>query len=346
MPRACRNALATLNRNDAQHAGLLLDRYLRVPYKDDSHPEERQKLFTAARKALFSSKAIYQKAFSRFQETIKTRPSHVSHFLKTKNRLIIGLSSSSSVETGVTLHHIYGTPIIPGSAIKGLTSHFCNIVWGEKDSNFKSGQKYHKIIFGNNDDSGHIIFYDAWIIPGSIKPDADAGLIFDIMTPHHQDYYQGDRPPTDFDDPNPISFLSIHGVFLFILGCDVADEQGEKWAALTMNILTEALTHWGIGGKTSAGYGRFELESSSGSGTGNEPLSIEDIKKQVEEMSPKQLKAAFGKNWKDTQKRYQNNLELFKKAVRELHEKQIQTWEISRDKKERRIARRILENGT
>jgi len=39
-------------------------------------------------------------------------------------RLIIGLGSGSVYETSMTLHHIYGIPYIPGSAIKGVLRHF------------------------------------------------------------------------------------------------------------------------------------------------------------------------------------------------------------------------------
>ena len=41
--------------------------------------------------------------------------------LWTDARLAIGLGSDSVLETAITLHRIYGFPIIPGSALKGLT---------------------------------------------------------------------------------------------------------------------------------------------------------------------------------------------------------------------------------
>lgn len=39
-------------------------------------------------------------------------------------RLVVGLGGSSVYETSMALHHIYGTPYIPGSAIKGVLRHF------------------------------------------------------------------------------------------------------------------------------------------------------------------------------------------------------------------------------
>src|SRR5260370_38167739 len=36
-------------------------------------------------------------------------------------RMIVGLGGETVLETDITLHHLYGIPIIPGSALKGLT---------------------------------------------------------------------------------------------------------------------------------------------------------------------------------------------------------------------------------
>lgn len=36
-------------------------------------------------------------------------------------RLVVGLGLPSPLETGIVLHHVYGVPVIPGSALKGLT---------------------------------------------------------------------------------------------------------------------------------------------------------------------------------------------------------------------------------
>lgn len=41
---------------------------------------------------------------------------------KSNWRLIIGLGGMHPQETSMTLHHIYGIPYIPGSAVKGVTS--------------------------------------------------------------------------------------------------------------------------------------------------------------------------------------------------------------------------------
>jgi len=43
---------------------------------------------------------------------------------KTISRLIIGQGQQTPLEVGVTIHHTYGIPYIPGSALKGLTRHY------------------------------------------------------------------------------------------------------------------------------------------------------------------------------------------------------------------------------
>jgi len=39
-------------------------------------------------------------------------------------RLVVGLGAASVYETSMTLHHIYGIPYLPGSAIKGITRSY------------------------------------------------------------------------------------------------------------------------------------------------------------------------------------------------------------------------------
>lgn len=178
--------------------------------------------------------------------------------------------------------------MIPGSALKGLAAHYCDQVWGEIDDeigpDFKLGGTHHKTIFGTSEDSGHIIFHDAWITPESLVD----SLKPDVMTPHHSDYYSNKNgaAPTDRDDPKPIIFLSIAGSFHVVVSCDVESDDGKKWADLAFRILTEALREWGIGGKTNAGYGRLVPEgigdvgpSSAGTGESSiEPSGHEELK--------------------------------------------------------------------
>lgn len=264
MADACRSVISDWWELDktGENAGLLRDRFLRVAVKDKkNHPEARNKLFEAICQSLVRSLETYSAAYQRQEATLKDLKS--SGFFNTDGRMVIGLGAENVLETGLTLNHTYGSPLIPGTALKGLAEHYCHQAWGAADERFKLGGEYHQAIFGTTKDSGHIIFHDAWITPesliGSLQPD--------VMTPHHGDYYSDEKgltPPTDFDDPNPITFLSVVGTFLIAVSCDVPGPVGDEWAERVFDLLTDALREWGIGGKTNAGYGRLVLEVSGG----------------------------------------------------------------------------------
>lgn len=255
--QACRNSLARVQRNEGSHPGLILGRFLRVPLKDDKHPEDRRELYRAAIRATQAAASLYASAFQRWKTRLDEGVS-TKTLLSVQGRLIIGLGGENVLETGITLHHTYGVPVIPGAALKGVATHYCDQVWGGKDGSFKCTGEYYQQLFGTTEDSGHIVFYDAWITPESLAP--PKGLVLDVMTPHHGDYYAAsdtEEAPTDFDDPNPVTFLSAAGTFLVGVSCDVADERGQNWAKLALTLLSEALEFWGVGGKTNAGYGRL-----------------------------------------------------------------------------------------
>lgn len=265
MSSACRKKIGDLwptdppdgDLPDASNAALIRDRYLRVPVKDPSlHPDARKGLFRTMQSAVVRSEGIYRGAYDRYVQSPGTNVE--AGFFKTKNRMILGLGNENVLETGLTLHHTYGTPMIPGTALKGLAAHYCDQVWGwrKKDKKFKRGEEYHMAIFGTTEDAGHIIFHDAWITPETLKD----SLRPDVMTPHHGDYYSGKNSgtaaPTDFDDPNPVTFLSVSGTFHIAVSCDVPEEK--QWTSFAFELLADALREWGIGGKTGAGYGRLE----------------------------------------------------------------------------------------
>jgi CRISPR-associated protein Cmr6 len=265
--QACRDVIFQLDLKQPKiaHADLLLDRYLKKSKEADNGEDQKQKreLLEAACRAVAAAPSLYEHCFNRWRSCLPQWPPPIE--LSVNGRMIIGLGSESVLETGIALHHTYGTPVIPGSALKGLAAHYCSQVWGEADREFQTKHEYHKTLFGDTDDSGHIIFYDAWIDPASLSGCSDSGLVLDVMTPHHRDYYAGMEAaaPTDFDDPNPILFLSVTGRFHIALACDVPDDEGCKWAKLALDLLKEALENWGIGGKTSSGYGRLSARSNT-----------------------------------------------------------------------------------
>jgi len=256
--QTCRHPLRNLVAQPA-HAGLLLLRYLQTAADQG---DGKRNLLHQAIEAARRARDVYELAYRRWEAETKDLPANT---VTVRGRLVIGLGAESVLETGLTLHHTYGVPILPGSALKGLTAHYCDRVWGQADPGFKATAEHHRDLFGVTEDSGHIIFHDGWITPESLGS-PNQGLVLDVITPHHGDYYMATEnddasPPRDFDDPVPVPFLSVAGKFRVAVRCDVAGEAGAKWARLALKLLLEALAHWGLGGKTSSGYGRFHVGS-------------------------------------------------------------------------------------
>ena len=108
-------------------------------------------------------------------------------------------------------------------------------------------------IFGTQREKGKVIFFDALPI---IEGNRDF-IVLDVMNVHYGDYYQdesGKTPPGDWMNPTPIFFLAVEKgtKFRFSLA-----SKCENLARISMKLLKEALKNFGIGAKTSAGYGYF-----------------------------------------------------------------------------------------
>jgi CRISPR-associated protein Cmr6 len=253
--------------------GLLLQRFLACPAEENEFAaNEKRALLGAAVRAARSEplRAIYDQAFRRWNDSFQDGPPHRFADLYSGGRLIVGLGVPGApgrenvLEAGIRLHHTYGLPVIPGSALKGLAAHYCDHGWGQRgqegaaDENqpFRRGGTYHDLFFGTTDDGGVIAFHDAWIVPEGLSHD---GLTLDVMTPHHPQWQTDDAPPTDFDSPVPVAFLSASGMFRVRISWTGPSpcEEAEKWTDLAFRLLKEALAEWGVGGKTSSGYGRL-----------------------------------------------------------------------------------------
>jgi CRISPR type III-B/RAMP module RAMP protein Cmr6 len=244
--------------------------------REKHDPEELKALFRAAIAAYQSESLseLYKAAHARWIDSFSQDGIHRAERLAVASRLVVGLGSENVLETGLRLHHTYGVPIIPGSALKGLASHYCHDVWGQRhdaaasgaNKLFRRGGCYHSLLFGTTDDGGVITFHDAWVVPESLS----GALRLDVMTPHHPKWQINQAPPTDFDSPVPVSFLSVAGTFDIRLSWSgpaaTPTDRAEAWTEMAMQLLREAVAEWGVGGKTSSGYGRLVPANSVQSG--------------------------------------------------------------------------------
>lgn len=263
-----------------QHPGLLLQRYLcENATGEGGNPEEKRAILQAAINATdhLAVRELYHTAYKRWKDELDGDTELTkSVILQTVGRLIVGLGTENVLETGIRLHHTYGMPILPGPALKGLASHYCDQVWGERDKptpsedalKFRGARKedhvnkrpaepqgqYHRLLFGATDDGGCINFQDGWFVLDS----ENAPLKLDVMTPHHPKWLDGEVPPTDFDSPIPVPFLSVSGKFhVAVSWHGPTSDKALRWCDLVLDCLRDALFNWGIGGKTTSDYGRL-----------------------------------------------------------------------------------------
>ncbi len=208
--------------------------------------------------------------------------------LKLLWRLVIGLGASHPQETSMTLHHIFGIPYIPGSAIKGVTRHWAVLLFVDKNeqaiSEIYKKQNFEDLvefldksleqgkdlnisvnninfqnlidIFGTQNQQGKVIFFDAF-------PVENINLKIDIMNSHYPNYYSGKEPPTDWQNPLPIKFLTVENTkFQFFLAIKKNGKEQTDYSETLLkkakSLLEEALKNHGVGAKTALGYGIFQ----------------------------------------------------------------------------------------
>jgi CRISPR-associated protein Cmr6 len=247
-----RVALANIKTNQVgtANAGLWLNKFFGEPNTSDSDKKRKLVEGVTNQKTTSDKKDLYKEFFTRWEDTLKEYGA-LTRKAKVRGRLVVGLGAESVLETSITLHHTYGVPYLPGSALKGLARHYAKHVDGWTS-------KHMEIVFGNDklakkaeeSFAGYITFFDALYVPDS--GEKGQALHADVMTVHHQGYYmKDDVAPTDWDDPHPVPFISATGIYLLALA-GPAD-----WLPPTFKLLELALKEEGIGAKTSSGYGRM-----------------------------------------------------------------------------------------
>lgn len=194
--------------------------------------------------------------------------------------LIIGTGSESPYTNVsiMTLHHIYGLPYIPASALKGVIRGYYIRKEFNGDEKVAMHDETFKEIFGcgagedaasnSSEDenkvdenidgtakAGGIIFLDAY-------PESVPEFYYEMFSPHYQEYYKNkNAEPTDYGNVIPLAFPAIKNTsFQIIIGAKSKDTQ--KHLPLFKSLIPEALAVLGVGGKTAIGYGVGDSELS------------------------------------------------------------------------------------
>lgn len=242
------------------NASLWLDKYIVEQKEAGQESGAKQNLVNDVSKIKVPD--IYQAFYQVWENSLGNA---LKKYIKIEGRMIVGLGSESVLETSITLHRTYGVPYIPGSALKGLAASYAHRFMGadwKKQTRTNAIGRAHEIMFGSQDSAGFVIFHDALYVPNSRAGKPKLPLEPDILTVHHQKYYQGDAvAPADWDNPVPIPLLSAQGKYLLAVSANSGNADFDrKMRNLAVDILRLALQEEGIGAKTSSGYGRASLE--------------------------------------------------------------------------------------
>jgi CRISPR-associated protein Cmr6 len=267
-----RKVLAEVEAAITTNPGLWRDKYIANQGSEDNQ-SKRNLVNEVAH--LVAPQEMYKPFYDRWRKSLESYEAQCRE-ARVKGRMVVGLGSESVLETSITLHHTYGVPHIPGTALKGLASSYAHQRLTEE---WKNGGPAHKTAFGNQEEAGYVTFFDALYIPGSAHN--GQALYPDVLSVHHQLYYQDKTgaPPADWDEPIPVSFLAATGSYLIALAGPPA------WVETVFAILKLALAEYGVGAKTSSGYGRLELMSAPARPVDPDRQKADELIRRIEAIS-------------------------------------------------------------
>jgi CRISPR-associated protein Cmr6 len=247
-PLAQDTAAALLAEGRCDNFGLLLDRYLAF---GDNRGQLQLLRELTDRRALVPDFAGQRELIAahdaRWQQTAEELGA-ITFSAHPHWRVIVGLGTNDLLEGGITLHPVFGFPIVPASALKGITRCYANWVLEASEEEMNS-------LLGRAEEQGQLRG-DLVFLEGS---PADVPTVErDVINPIFGGYYRDAKtPPASYLSPSPIFFLALgarsryrFGVASFS-GDREAAEQGVRW-------LQGALTELGVGAKGAAGYGYWE----------------------------------------------------------------------------------------
>ena len=158
-----------------------------------------------------------------------------------RGRLLINHTGGIIENSNLALHRFFGFPYIPGSALKGIA---------RSAATFDEDTDCFKRVFGGaekgkSDRAGSVAFLAAY------PADKNWKLVMDILTTHHG---------CDTQNPTPVPFLAVEcgATFNFMIAPTARTEDGDLDFA--EDYLKIALAENGVGAKTAAGYGWFEIK--------------------------------------------------------------------------------------
>lgn len=237
---------------ECSNLSLFIDKYAALlPRSSSDDKEWRTRCLRAVEDRSQSSKRARLPA-----DPLRWRSGLPGFKAKLAARLIVNHAVGVIENAGLAIDRFHGCPYIPGSALKGLA----------RDAAIRAGAKKEEIdfVFGPaSEGAGRIAFLAAY-------PTVSTRLELDIVNCHHKDYYAGKRPVATDDEPPILNVFPVvpAGVeFAFHISPRPGPATpGFDPVAKALEWLKSAITEHGVGAKTAAGYGWFEVAEASVSG--------------------------------------------------------------------------------
>jgi CRISPR-associated protein Cmr6 len=281
---------ALYNVGTPDHVALAYDAW--GPVGDDGKVPEAQRAHWLSDLAGISVAADYARSFERWKASFAAPGDRLAE-LSLASRLLIGHGNSSAIDVGLTVHHTWGVPVIPGSALKGLVAHYVDATHGPTDASKKPWEQqgdervradYQGVTWNRGRiERGPGVVYrrlfgapdareDATMGENDFEAGAPAGRVTfhdalyvpgsltdnkpfaaDVLTVHQKTYYDSSGQSAPNDYDRPNPVA-----FLTVRPkCRLllALSGPSEWTELAAQLLADALKNWGVGGKTAAGYG-------------------------------------------------------------------------------------------
>ncbi len=243
------------------NTGLIWDRYFPNIERDKNNYNSLYNFVERLSKTLKQHQEhILHERQLRYKRAIKQlarsrKLDHIFYEARLTWRFATGLGNDHPTDNGFSFDHTTGLPLIAGTMIKGMCRAAASpLGWDETEIERLFGPD--EILSGISVWQGRLFFFDAFLFEWP-------NLTVDITNCHHQTYY-GDTAsghsnssktsPRETVSPNPVHYISVTSAsFLFPLL--VPEEEKVRIEEL----LNNALSLFGIGAKTSVGYGRFSI---------------------------------------------------------------------------------------
>lgn len=248
LPRDTSDALLAEGR--CENLGLLMDRYLAF---GDNRGQLQLLRELTDRKALLpdfqGQRELIAAYDARWQRTAEELGA-ITFSARPHWRVIVGRGTNDVLEMGITLHPVFGFPIVPATALKGLSRAFAQWVLETPEEELDR-------LLGKADEQGALRGDLLFLEGGPADPPV---VERDVINPTFGAYYRDPKtPPGSYLSPSPNFFLALGARSRYRFG--VASLSGDREVAERgVQWLQGALTELGVGAKSAAGYGYWVLE--------------------------------------------------------------------------------------